>query len=235
MKTVLLVTSLIVSSLSQASEMINYSNQQRCPSSDVRRPSTYEEVVDIVKEALASNKKVMTAAPKFSSQIDAACTNKTGIQISSKNLNKIVSLDKENKIVTVQSGVRLHTLNDFLKENKLALNMIAEGGFFTIGGVLGSGTHGSQLKKNVSTSDQVVSMKIVNGRGELVTVSEKDLKAAAVNLGLLGVVVEASIQVENLTKIKATLYEGKDDTLAYNLLDLARNKLQCFKFLVSWD
>ena len=107
----------------------------------------------------------MTAAPRFSSQIDAACTNASGIQISTKNLNKIISLDRDKKIITVQSGVRLAELNDYLKKNNLALNMIAEGGFFSIGGVLGSGTHGSQLEKNVSTSDQVVAGKWSMARG----------------------------------------------------------------------
>lgn len=214
----LLTTQLAVS----APRMKNYSGQLSCPSSDIREPATYSEVVSIVQQALSSGRKVMTAAPKFSSQIDAACADANGIQVSSKNLNKIIGLDKEKKIVTVQSGVRLSELNDFLKENKLALNMIAEGGFFSIGGVLGSGTHGSQLAKNVSTSDQVVAMKIVNGKGELVELKGESLKAAAVNLGILGVVVEASIQVEDLTKVRASIYSGKDDDLANRLISLAR-------------
>ena len=100
--------------------------------------------------------------------------------------------------------------------------MIAEGGFFSIGGVLGSGTHGSQLEKNVSTSDQVVAMKVVNGRGKLVSLSGDSLRAAAVNLGILGVVVEASIKVEALTKVKATIHSGKDNDLAQKLKKLAR-------------
>ena len=84
------------------SKMLNYSKQVRCPSSDVREPSNYQEVVAIVQEALGSNRKIMTAAPRFSSQI-RRCTNASGIQISTKNLNKIISL-----IVTKsspQSGV----------------------------------------------------------------------------------------------------------------------------------
>ena len=223
MKYVLFAGLLFSQLLSASPKMKNYSSQLSCPSADVREPSNTEEVVAIVNEALSSGRKVMTAAPKFSSQIDAACTEASGIQISSRKLNKIISLDKKKKIVTVQSGVRLSALNEFLKANGLALNMIAEGGFFTIGGVLGSGTHGSQLEKNVSTSDQVVSMKIVNGRGELVELSGSDLKAAAVNLGLLGVVVEASIQVEDLTKVRADIYSGDDSALAERLVDLARN------------
>ena len=192
----LLLSAIFLSQVAvSAPNMTNYSKQVACPSADVREPATYEQVVTIVKEAISSGRKVMTAAPKFSSQIDAACTDAGGIQISSKNHNKIVALDEQKKVVTVQSGVRLSELNEFLKENKLALNMIAEGGFFSIGGVLGSGTHGSQLAKNVSTSDQVVAMKLVNGKGQLVELKGESLKAAAVNLGVLGVVVEASISI----------------------------------------
>ena len=36
-----------------------------------------------------------------------------------------------------------------------------------------------------------------------------DSLRAAVNLGILGVVVEASIKVEALTKVKATIHSGK--------------------------
>jgi FAD-dependent oxidoreductase len=190
-------------------------------------------VQGIVKDALVSGKTIMTGNRKFASQIDAACAGNNEIQITLEKMNQVVNFDSENKTVTVQGGMRFNKLNDFLRDKDLAINMVTELGIFTIGGMLGSGTHGSTFtKKSNMIADYITEMKIVDGLGELRILTGEELNAARVNLGVLGVVVEATIQLEPAFKVKADV-KGywKDDNLEEVILDIARNN---YSANVAW-
>lgn len=51
-----------------------------------------------------------------------------------------------------------------------------------------TGAHGSTIKYNSSISSQVVKMTVVDGRGNVIEISDPtDLKAFKINLGLLGI------------------------------------------------
>lgn len=56
-----------------------------------------------------------------------------------------------------------------------------------MGGAIGTGAHGSTVRYNASISSQVVSLTIVDGTGNVQTISDPDdLRSFRLNLGLLG-------------------------------------------------
>ena len=175
----------------------------------------------------------MTGNRRYASQIDAACTDNGEVQITLKNMNRLIHLDKEAKTVTVQAGMRFNDLNDILREEGLAVNMVTELEIFTIGGMLGSGTHGSTLhKKSNMIADYVTQMKIVDGLGNLRVITGEELNAARVNLGVLGVVVEVTIQLEDAFKVRANVTGHRNDSdLEDKILDIARNN---YSANVAW-
>lgn len=60
-------------------------------------------------------------------------------------------------------------------------------GNITLGGAIGTGSHGSTIQYNASISAQVISLTIVDGQGYVRQISEMDdLRAFRLNLGLLG-------------------------------------------------
>ena len=63
----------------------------------------------------------MTGNRKFASQIDAACAGDDQVQITLKNMNKIISFDANAKQVTVEAGMRFNDLNDFHRVFMLSL------------------------------------------------------------------------------------------------------------------
>jgi FAD/FMN-containing dehydrogenase len=69
----------------------------------------------------------------------------------------------------------------------------------SIAGAISTGTHGTGLRLgNLAT--QIVGMKLVNGKGEVIELKEGDdrLKTARGNFGALGIIVEVTLQcVEN--------------------------------------
>lgn len=119
-----------------------------------------------MRDAVASGKTIMTGNRRFNSQIDAACAGDGEVQITLKNMNKLLNYNAAEKTVTVQAGMRFNDLNEFLRPQNVAVNMVTELGTFSIGGMLGSGTHGSTLQKPSNMlADYVTSMKIVDGLG----------------------------------------------------------------------
>ena len=202
--------------------LVNYERTFACPIAEVVAPETYEEVQTIVRRAIKYGRKIKAATHKFNSQVDAACASEDGIQITTEKLNRILKIDREKQLATAQSGVRLGELNDALKKQQLSINMVAEGGFFSIGGLLGSDTHGSTMTQGVSLSEYITEIKLVDGLGQLRTMTGQDLLAARVNLGVLGVVVEATFKVEPLKKVRADLVNGNDANLETIIMELPR-------------
>ena len=54
--------------------------------------------------------------------------------------------------VTAQAGLRFNELNTLLDKEQLAINMVTELTIFTLGGMLGSGTHGVTGKEKCTYS-----------------------------------------------------------------------------------
>ncbi|SMF82831.1 D-arabinono-1,4-lactone oxidase [Pseudobacteriovorax antillogorgiicola] len=209
----------------------NYQNTYRCANVNVVEPKNYQDIQKIVGDAVANDLKVMANASNFKSQIDAACADEGGYQVVMDGLDQLVAIDRENMLMTVQAGMRFDVFNRIAGEQGLAVNMVTELGTFSIGGMLGSGTHGSTLmKKGSMLSDYVTEMKIVSsqldedGMAKIITLRGEQLDAARVNLGVLGIVVEATIQMEPLFKVRgiAKAYDN-DSNLEEVILDLARN------------
>ena len=120
-----------------------------------------------------------------------------GLLISTKNLNKILKVDTGSGTMTVQSGVTLQQLIEEAAKAGLALPYSPYWWGVTIGGMLGTGAHGSSLwGKGSAVHDYVVELRIVSpGRPEdgyvrIQTLNEThaDLQAAKVSLGVLGVI-----------------------------------------------
>ena len=211
----------------------NYQGTFQCPHSSIVEPSTIEEIQAIVRQAYETHSKVKVASRKFKSQFDAACTMEGGTQILLTKMNKMIAVDREKKTATVQAGMRFDQFNDGINKFGLAVNMVTELGTFTIGGMLGSATHGSTLWKPSNTfADYAISMKIVDGKGDVRVLIGEDLNAARVNLGVLGVVVEVTFQLENAFKVRAHQIGNSDDSdLENSILDIARNN---YSANVAW-
>lgn len=232
--TLLLGGALTINSIEQEDATItNYQDTYECYPEAIYDPSSIEEIQTLVQQALVNNQTIMTGNRRFASQIDAACADNGQIQITLKNMNQLLSFDAVNKTVTVQAGMRFNDLNDFLRPQKLAVNMVTELGTFTIGGMLGSGTHGSTLQKPSNMlADYITEMKIVDGLGDVRILTGEQLNAARVNLGVLGVVAEVTIQLEDAFKVKADVKGYRDDSELENvILDLAYNN---YSTNVAW-
>ncbi len=115
---------------------------------------------------------------------------------------------------TFGSGVNLRQATTFLRKHKRGLKTTPAYGNITIGGATGTGSHGSSIRYNASLSSQVVGMRIVDGNGEIQDICDPDdLKAFKVHLGLLGVILTATLYTSPLYKTLANNYVVSDEIL----------------------
>ncbi|XP_014498948.1 probable L-gulonolactone oxidase 6 [Vigna radiata var. radiata] len=198
-----------------------FPDRTTCRVAEVVYPTTEEELVSAVASA-SKNKRKVKAATRFSHSITKlACPDgENGLLISTKNLNKILNIDAKGRTMTVQSGVSLRQIITAAGENGLALPYAPYWWGLTIGGMMGTGAHGSTLwGKGSAVHEYVVELRIVTPAGRedgyakvrTLNQSHPSLDAARVSLGVLGVLSQVTLKLEPLFKRSIT-YITKDDT-----------------------
>ncbi|KAG5100763.1 hypothetical protein AAZX31_16G018200 [Glycine max] len=192
-----------------------------CKASQVLYPTSEQELVSVVASA-TRNKTKMKVATRYSHSIPKlVCPEgENGLLISTKYLNKIAKVDVEARTMTVESGVTMKQLINEAAKVGLALPYAPYWWGLTIGGLMGTGAHGSTLwGKGSSVHDYVVELRIVRAAGpeegyakaESLNEQHEDLNAAKVSLGVLGVISQVTLKLEPLFKRSIT-YVAKNDS-----------------------
>lgn len=169
---------------------------------NVYSPSTVEEVQEVIKNH--SSIRVVGTKHSFNTIADSNIA-----QLSTRYLNRIISLDRENNTVTVEGGIQYGELSSYLASQGYALHNLASLPHISIAGACATATHGSGVN-NGCLSTAVTALEIVNAKGDIISLSKtKDKKifyAAVVNLGMLGVVTKITLQVQASFKMKQSVF-----------------------------
>src|SRR4051794_14049150 len=163
----------------------NWSGAQRCEPKEELHPKSDAEISAAIKRA--NTVRVAGTGHSFS---DLVPTDGTLL-----HLDKMASLNRvDGDVARVGAGMTLAALGPALAEHGLALENQGDIDAQTVAGALATGTHGTgERYRNLSAN--VVGMRLLDGRGEVVELTDpEDLKAARVSLGALGVVTEVSIR-----------------------------------------
>lgn len=181
-----------------------FPDRSTCHAADVVYPTTEEELVAIVAMATKKRRK-MKVTTRFSHSIPKlVCVDgDQGLLISTEYLNHTLHINKSSGTMRVESGVTLMQLIEEAAKAGLVLPYAPYWWGLTIGGLMGTGAHGSTLwGKGSSVHDYVVQLRIVTPAGDAdgyATVRDLDdynqleFNAAKVSLGVLGVISEVSI------------------------------------------
>lgn len=158
------------------------------------QPESLKELQLIVKLASLNRKKLITVGSGHSPS-DLTCTH--GWMLNLDNFAKPLAVDLEKLQMTVQAGMRLHTLLEELDARGWAMPTLGSITEQSIAGAIATSTHGSSLQHGL-LSESVVEIKLLTASGEVITCSQEEneelFKAALVSLGALGVVVEVTVQ-----------------------------------------
>ena len=153
-------------------------------------PESEEEIVNLVKEAITNKKTIRVAGSghSFTPVVE------TEMLISLDKYQGLVLVDGNQ--VTVKAGTKLKVLGELLYEQGLAMENLGDIDVQSIAGAISTGTHGTGADlRTIAT--QISKIKFVNGKGEIITVTEKDnyelFKSAQISLGMLGIILEVTI------------------------------------------
>ncbi|PWA79752.1 D-arabinono-1,4-lactone oxidase family protein [Artemisia annua] len=194
---------------------------------EVTYPSSEEELVSVVAHATHANRK-MKVATRYSHSIPKlVCPDGDDrLIISTENLSRVIEIDQEKMLVTIESGVTLEQLFNEAAKTGLTLPYSPYWWGLTIGGLLGTGAHGSTLwAEGSAVHDYVVRKRIVtpghagDGYANIRTLEENgefdnDMKAAKVSIGVLGVISQVTLKLQPMFKRSVTLVASSDTDLS---------------------
>lgn len=190
---------------------------------DFRHPASEDELVAIVREALARNAQVRVRGSLHSH--GAAIFTDPGsrnINVQLDRYDRVLAWDDSKKQVTVQAGIHLgedprdplsswdKSLNLQLERRGLALPILGGITHQTIGGFLSTGSAGGSLRHELGAA--IVKLRVVGGDGRVHELAPNpadptDAKrnpfyAAGVSMGLLGIISAVTLQCEPSYAVK---------------------------------
>jgi FAD-linked oxidoreductase len=170
----------------------NWGRSESAHPRHLARPTSVDEVVDVVRFAVEHGLMVKPVGAGHSFTAIAATT---GIQLDLVGLDGLLAVD--GTLVTLAAGTNLYRLPALLRPHGLALANMGDIDRQTIAGATSTGTHGTGGAFG-GLATQVRAVTLVTADGAILRVSDTEnpelLPAARLGLGALGVLVDVTIE-----------------------------------------
>lgn len=187
----------------QQQRLKNWAGNVEFSTANFSYPSSVQEVQSIIKKS--NSLRMLGTRHCFNRIADSRHQ-----LLSTKRLNKVVSLDPHAKTVTVEGGIKYGELAPYLHEKGYALRNLASLPHISVGGSCSTGTHGSGVK-NANLSSQVRELEIVVADGSVVKLSrgrDKDFQGAVVSLGALGLMTKLTLDLQPTFMMRQNVFES---------------------------
>ena len=128
-----------------------------------------------------------------------------------KPLDHAVSIDENERTVTVEPGMSYGQLAPYLDSKGWALHNLASLPHISVAGSCATATHGSG-DNNGNLSSAVAALEMVTASGDMLKLSRKydgeKFLGAVVHLGALGVVTKVTLNIQPTYQVRQVLYEN---------------------------
>jgi len=211
--------------------MKNWAENVQWNPSAVAFPHSENEIQQLVLKAIRFNQKIRVIGSGHS--FTSLCSTDE-ILVTLDNFQGLISINKEKNQATVKAGTKLSLLGELLFKEGLAMENMGDINVQSIAGAISTGTHGTGINLK-SISNQVIGLKFVNGKGEIIecsTIKNTELfKVAQVSLGCLGIITEVTLQCLPTYKLKL---QNKKEKLSDVLATLNERNSQNRNFEFYW-
>src|ERR1700759_2096297 len=166
----------------------NWVGNQSFVARHMAEPGSEDELAALVREASRQHLPIRVAGSGHSFTPVVATS---GLMLSLKNMQGLVSADLDRKRVVVRAGARIGDIGRALRE--IGLSLANQGDIDTqaIAGALSTGTHGTGIGLGYLSS-QAVGMRLVQPDGSVLEIDgDRDaetMAAAQVSIAMLGVI-----------------------------------------------
>ncbi|XP_016443068.2 putative L-gulonolactone oxidase 6 [Nicotiana tabacum] len=210
----------------------SFPDRSICRAAEVTYPTTEEELISAVGKATKEKRK-MRVATRYSQSIPKlVCPGEDdGLIISTKLLDKVQMMDRQNMKMRVDSGLILKDLIDEAARVDLALPHSPYWWGMSVGGLLGTGVHGSSLwGLGSAVNNYVVELRIVTPATEeegyakvrTLDTANPEFYAAKLSLGVLGVISQVTFKLQPMFKRNITFVEKSDSNLGDEVITFGR-------------
>lgn len=178
-------------------------------------PKTTEEVADVIKFANANNLNITTRGA--GTNLVGSTIPNGGIILDLSLMNEIVELDKETFTITVQPGILLQDLQQFVEQYDLFYPPDPGAKTSTIGGNISTNAGGMRAVKYGVTRDYVQALEVVMADGSVLNIGSKNVKdntgLALKHLfigseGTLGIITQCTLKLIAKPKVSQTFVVG---------------------------
>ena len=181
----------------------NWAGNQSCAPTAIRRPTSEDELVAIVKDAAAAGSRVKCVGAGHSFT-PIACTDGSLVDLS--GYGRVLGHDPEARTITVQAGISLSKLSDELDLRGLALENMGDIAYQSIAGATATATHGTGWHFG-NISSRIVGLRLIASDGSIVVATPEEnpdvLAAARVGVGALGIVSTVTLQAVKAFRLHA--------------------------------
>jgi xylitol oxidase len=214
-----------------AGPLKNWAGNLEYSTANVHYPKTVEEVQAVIKKC--DQLRALGSRHSFNKIADSDKN-----QISLKEMNKVVALDKKANTITLEGGARYGEFAEYLYKSGYALPNLASLPHITVAGACATATHGSGVK-NGNLSTAVSAIEFVNASGDLVTISkqkdEAEFFGAVVGLGAFGVVTKITLDLLPAFDMKQVVYRNLPMQELKNHFDDIQSKGYSVSLFTNWQ
>lgn len=182
-----------------------------------------DDVVSTLK-TLPANTKVSISGTRHSQGGHLNAQN--AVVLDMTNFKQVVSFSPQSKTIIVQSGATWADVQLIVNQHGLAVKVMQSSNIFSIGGSLSANVHGRDPRYG-PLIETIKSIKIALANGDVVsasrTINPKLFYASIGGYGLLGVILEAEIQLTDNTELIKSTYEVSVDKYAQDIAGKAEN------------
>ena len=182
--------------------MINWAGNLVYATDRVHYPTSVAEVQELVRQC--RHLRPLGSRHSFNRIADSD-ENLVCVQ----RLNRVLSLDRATRTVTVESGTTYGALGEYLHARGYALANLASLPHISIAGACATATHGSGVE-NGNLATAVSAIELVDGTGRIVTLTRaRDgdrFLGAVVSLGALGVVTSLTLDIVDTFDVAQVVY-----------------------------
>lgn len=206
----------------------------------VVQPKNIDEILQVIKAANAKKIPVIVrgaASWGFGGVIPVH----GGMVIDLSPFRKILKVNVKQKTATVEAGARWSDIDILAKKNGLTILTYPSSKFSTVGGWISTGGYAINSYKYGHVSQQVISMTVITGTGEIKTLTpaDREFEYFVSTEGQLGIIVEITIKLRDVPQGSYPyLLYFTDDTEAFSFIDryihseaVAKNTPSTIRFL----
>lgn len=189
-------------SWAQPPRLSNWAGNVTYSTANVQYPKSVAEV----QQAIKSQRKLKVLGTRHC--FNTIADSKDDL-VSSRDLKKVILLDKAAKTVTVEGGIKYGELAPYLDSHGFALHNLASLPHISVAGSITTATHGSGIK-NGNLATQVNGLEVITADGSVVGFSKardaEKLHSVVVGLGAIGFITKVTLDLIPTFKVRQRVF-----------------------------